>query len=81
MNVSSYCEMMINVSFCYEVIINVSSSNDLLTFTAPRVPDEMDDTTVNATVAAISRFGVGPSSEANTTINGNDSKVYFLILT
>ena len=65
----------------YEMMMNVSSSNDSLTFTALPVPDESKNATVVVTVAAISRFGVGPTSEANTTINGNDNKVYFLILT
>ena len=63
------------------MIMNVSSSTNSLTFTALPVPDEESIGFVFAAVTAFSRFGVGPTSEAYTTINGNNNKVYFLILT
>ena len=41
---------------------NVDSSTTALTFTAPLLPDGLFTGTVVVTVAAISRLGVGPTS-------------------
>ena len=61
------------------MIMDVNSSTNSLTFTALIVPDEMDSATLVVMVAAISRFGVGPTNETTTTINGNDNKVYLIL--
>ena len=48
-------------------MINVNSSTTTLTFTAPSLPDGVFTGTVVVMVTAVSRYGVGPASNPQTT--------------
>jgi len=48
-------------------MINVASSTTTLTFAAPSLPDGVFSGTVVVMVTAISRFGMGPTSDPVTT--------------
>ena len=47
--------------------MNVNSSTTTLTFTAPSLPDGVFTGTVVVMVTAVSRYGVGPASDPQTT--------------
>lgn len=52
-------------------VMNVTGSINILTFTAPSLPDGVFTSTIVVTVAALSRYGIGPLSDPKTTmING-----------
>ena len=47
-------------------MMNVNSSTTTLTFTAPSLPDGVFNGTVVVMVTAVSRYGVGPTSNPET---------------
>ena len=49
-------------------MMNVSSSTTTLTFTAPSLPDGVFTGTVVVMVTAISKYGIGPSSDLVTAV-------------
>ena len=48
--------------------MSVNSSTTTLTFTAPSLPDDVFTGTVVVMVTAISRYGIGPTSDPETAV-------------